>query len=123
MRDALLDMLGDVLVMEGYAYAGFAHEGTLAQGEAEDLAIRLGPGLEFAVVGECEMDCDDLDLALYDAAGEVIASDFMLDEFPLVEVKLPSNASYRLRVSMSGCHAASCRYAIQTLARAPGRPV
>jgi hypothetical protein len=123
LRDALLEMLGDVLLMEGYVYSGFAHEGALAEGESEDVPIRLGPGLDFAIVGECELDCSDLDLELYDAAGNVIASDFMLDEFPFIEATLPGNGSYRLRVSMAGCRASSCRYALQPLARAPGRPV
>lgn len=123
VRDALLEMLGDALVTEGYVYAGFAHEGTLADGQSEDVPIRLGPGLDFAVVGECQIECDNLDLALFDAAGGVIASDIMPDEFPLLEVSLRDNGPYRLRVRMTGCRAAACRYAVQPMVRARGRSV
>lgn len=123
LRDMLLEMLGDTLAMDGYAYAGFAHEGSLAQGESEDVPIRLGPGLDFVVIGECDGDCYDLDLALYDLSSNEIASDSMADEFPLIETSPAHNALYRLRVSMAGCHVASCRYAVQSMARAQGRPV
>ena len=123
LRDALLEMLGDVLVMEGYVYAGFAHEGALAEGESEDVPIRIGPGLEFAIVGECEVACHNLDLALYNRAGELIASDFMLDEFPFIEALPPENGRYRLRVSMAGCSAPTCRYAVQPMVRSVGRRV
>jgi hypothetical protein len=123
LRDALLEMLSDVLLVDGYVYAGFAHEGTLAEGKSEDVPIRLGAGLDFAIVGECEAECSNLDLALYDAAGAMIASDFMLDEFPFIKTIPAASAPYRLRVRMTGCRASTCRYAVQPMVRAPGRPV
>lgn len=123
LRDMLLEMVGDYLAMDGYAYTGFAHEGSLGQGGSEDVPIRLGPGLDFAVIGECDGDCYDLDLALFDSDGNEIASDFMFDEFPLIEASPIHNAVYRLRVSMAACHVSSCRYAVQTMARPKGRSV
>jgi len=123
LRDALLEMLGDVLLMDGYVYAGFAHEGALAEGSSEDVSIRLGPGLDFAIVGECEMDCSNLDFALYDAAGTLVASDFMLDEFPFIKTRTAGNALYRLRVTMAGCQAPACRYAAQPMVRTAGKAV
>ena len=123
LRDALLEMLGDVLLMDGYVYAGFAHESALAEGQSEDVPIRLGSGLDFAIVGECEAECSNLDLALYDAAGTLIASDFMLDEFPFIKTSASGNALYRLRVSMTGCHSPACRYAVQPMVRTPGKSV
>jgi hypothetical protein len=123
LRDALLEMLGDVLLMDGYVYAGFTHEGALAEGQSEDVAIRLGSGLDFAIVGECETDCSNLDFALYDAAGTLIASDFMLDEFPFIEISPAGDTSHRLRVTMTGCQAPTCRYAVQPMVRTPGKAV
>ena len=123
LRDALLEMLGDVLLMDGYVYAGFAHEGALSQGQSEDVAIRLGSGLDFAIVGECEIECSNLDFALYDAAGTLIASDAMLDEFPFIETSPAGASLYRLRVTMTGCEAPACRYAVQPMVRTSGKAV
>jgi len=127
LRDLLLEMIGDVVAQEGYVYAGFAHEGALRQGESEDVTIRLGVGLDFMVVGECDTDCEDLDLALYDGDGNAVDTDFEVDDFPIVMTSPPDDpitfGVYRLRVTMAACGVEPCYYAVQTFARPRGGAV
>jgi hypothetical protein len=117
LRDTLLDNADELFDEGGYGFAGFAHEGTLDDGQSEDIAIRLGAGLEFVVMGACDADCEDMDLALYDAAGNEVDSDFEMDDFPIVAASPASSGTYRLRVSMPGCTANPCSYALQTFVK------
>jgi hypothetical protein len=122
--DALFTMVietaSEMFAADGYAYAGFAHEGELAEGASEDVAVRLGPGLDVILSGMCDGDCDNLDLALYDSSGNEVASDFEMDGFPILTVSPATSGVYRLRVIMADCRMAPCRYAVQPFARPPG---
>ncbi|MFL6857275.1 MAG: hypothetical protein ACJ8EB_05140 [Allosphingosinicella sp.] len=97
----------------GYRYGGFAHSGGLANTARERLTIRLGGGLTSQIMGGCDTDCSDLDLVLYDAAGNQVDSDVQADDYPIVSAKPAGDANYTLEVRMAKCRADPCRYAIQ----------
>lgn len=117
LMDSLMETAVGQFSDEGYHYSGFAHNGALADGESEDVAVRLGPGLEFVLIGACDLDCEDLDLVLYDDNGREVDSDLEMDDFPIVMVSPSRDAVYRIRVTMADCEIEPCRYGIQTFAR------
>ena len=113
LRDTLLETAAGSFGGENYQYSGFAHEGSLNDGQSEDVMIRLGGGLDFMILGACDADCEDFDLTLYDERGNVVDSDLELDDFPIVHAVPSRNGVYRLHVSMAECDIDPCRYAIQ----------
>jgi hypothetical protein len=97
----------------GYRYGGFSHSGSLNNAMKERLTVRLGAGLTSQIMGGCDKDCSDLDLVLYDAAGNQVDSDVQADDYPIVSTRPSSDAVYTLEVRMAKCSAEPCRYAIQ----------
>jgi hypothetical protein len=97
----------------GYHYGGFSYAGSLRDKGSERLTIRLGAGLTSQIMGGCDKDCSDLDLILYDSAGNQVDSDVQADDYPIVAVKPSSVAVYTLEVRMAKCTAEPCRYALQ----------
>jgi hypothetical protein len=97
----------------GYHYGGFFHLGSLKNGATERLTVRLGPGMRTQLMGGCDTDCSDLDLILYDSAGNRVAQDVEADDYPIVTVVPAADAAYTLEVKMVKCKAEPCRYAIQ----------
>jgi hypothetical protein len=97
----------------GYHYGGFSHLGSLKNGATERLTVKLGSGMITQLMGGCDTDCTDLDLILYDAAGNRVDSDVQVDDYPIVSTRPPADATYTLEVRMVKCAAEPCRYAIQ----------
>ncbi len=59
------------------------------------------------IYGSCDYDCYDLDLYLYDSAGNLVASDTLLDSFPIVNA--PYTGNFTIEVTMPNCsHSAGC---------------
>ena len=60
-----------------------------------------------AIYGSCDGDCYDLDLAIYDSAGNLIGSDTASDAFPVVVA--PYDGFFLVEVSMPECsHPSGC---------------
>ena len=60
-----------------------------------------------AIYGSCDGDCYDLDLAIYDSAGNLIGSDTASDAFPVVIA--PYDGFFFVEVSMPECsHPSGC---------------
>jgi hypothetical protein len=97
----------------GYHYGGFSYSGSLKNQASERLTIRLGAGMTSQIMGGCDTDCSDLDLVVYDSAGNQVDSDVQADDYPIVAVKPATDAAYTLEVRMAKCSAEPCRYAIQ----------
>jgi hypothetical protein len=97
----------------GYHYGPFSYAGSLRDKGSERLTLRLGAGVTSQIMGGCDKDCTDLDLVLYDSAGNQIDSDVQADDYPIVSVKPAGDAVYTLEVRMAKCAAEPCRYAIQ----------
>lgn len=115
--DYVLGETSEALEQEGYRFAGFAHQGALEQGERESVALRLSAGSDVMLLGICDVDCDDLDLAILDTQGERIDIDTKVDDSPIVAVTPKRTGLYTVGVQMAGCSAQPCRYAIQAFAR------
>src|SRR4051795_1873356 len=97
----------------GYHYGGFSYAGSLSNNMKERLTVRLGAGTTSQIMGGCDKDCSDLDLVLYDSAGNQVDGDVQADDYPIVAGKPATAAAYTLEGRMAKCSAEPCRYAIQ----------
>ncbi|HBL27471.1 MAG TPA: hypothetical protein DD490_11605 [Acidobacteria bacterium] len=83
----------------------------VAAQESVDLTLTLTAGNTYALVGQCDRSCSDLDLAVYD--GEtLITQNLDKDDHPVLAMDAPRSGEYRLKVSMPRCSQAACWYGI-----------
>jgi hypothetical protein len=108
-----MDVVAKPFFDHRYRYGGYSHSGSLSSNATERLPIPLRAGLTSQLMGGCDTDCTDLDLVLYDPAGNPVDSDVQADDYPIVTGKPASDAVYTLEVRMTKCAAEPCRYAIQ----------
>jgi serine/threonine-protein kinase len=83
----------------------------LAVQGTKDLAATLTGGSSYTLIGQCDRNCSDLDLAIYDG-DSLISEDLKEDDNPVLILNAPRSGEYRLKVSMPGCSEASCWYGI-----------
>jgi hypothetical protein len=107
-----MDRASDAFRREGFRQTHEMHAGTLEDEAAEDFYIRLRAGSVYALLGVCDEDCDDIDLAIYDENGQEIDSDYQTDDVPLVRVTPWQTGQFRVHVYMASCHTAPCYYGV-----------
>jgi hypothetical protein len=95
----------------GYEMIDF-QTGTLEEDYGTDLYVTLYSGVSYQFVGECDRNCTDLDLGLYDADGNSIDSNYAADDTPVVTVIPRWTGRFRLHISMASCDANICGYGI-----------
>ncbi len=101
----------------GYVETHDPQTGSLRDGRSVTFPIQLDPGMEYVFRGTCDRDCSDLDLELLNRNGDVIDSDFALDDVPEVGVRTQSGGWFRVRVTMASCSIEPCAYAVGTFGR------
>ena len=86
--------------------------------EVHDIAMTFRDrGETLTVVGVCDVDCSDLDLALYDAAGNLIVKDILQDDRPEISFEILQPGTFTVRVYMATCDVEPCAFAVQALRR------
>ena len=91
--------------------------GSLRANASESQTVTLTGGRRYMIIGVCDNDCTDIDLRLYDEAGDLIASDLEEDDTPIVQVSPTSTARYRIRATMATCSVEPCRYGVGVYVR------
>ncbi|MFC1791404.1 hypothetical protein ACFL0I_02940, partial [Gemmatimonadota bacterium] len=99
-------LLGD------YGSTGAQHLGELDRGAEEEVWIQLPHG-DFYLVGVCDNECDDLDMWIWDAAGEEVDEDVLTDDVPVLQVSPKAPGRYRIRVKMITCTIEPCAYGFE----------
>ena len=96
--------------------------GALEEGATEQFTLSLRGGRYYQIIGVCDSDCSDVDLALFDASGTRVTEDVLEDDFPLLEVEPTSDGTYTVEVAMITCAAEPCYWGVQTYleGEAPG---
>jgi hypothetical protein len=90
----------------------------LAQGGTETFTLQLNPGRDYVFVGVCDADCSDMDLELTDSRGNVLESDYAVDDTPVVRFSTPRAVpNARLTVSMAACSVPPCYYQVGSFGR------
>jgi hypothetical protein len=72
----------------------------------------LAGGSSYLIVGVCDTNCGDFDLALEDVDGVVIASDTAADAFPRVSILPSTTVTYWVKPTMHVCRVNPCGYGI-----------
>ena len=89
----------------------------LADNRSDNITINLRAGTSYGIVGVCDRDCRDLDIVLYDSAGNRIASDFKKDDTPFIRINPNRSGAYRIRVKMANCNTNLCYYGVGAFGR------
>ncbi len=84
----------------------------LDRGRSDYITVNLSAGTSYGIVGVCDRDCRDLDIALYDSRGKRIASDLGDDDIPAITINPYSSGTYRVKVDMASCDTRNCYYGI-----------
>lgn len=74
--------------------------------------LDLPAGSSYLIVGVCDNDCADVDLALEDKDRAVIASDTAPDDMPVIRFTPSTATVYWIRVTMPDCRVEPCGYGI-----------
>jgi hypothetical protein len=93
----------------GYTLADVAKTNVLDASSSEVVNISLPSGGEYMIMGVCDNDCSDLDLALL-KDGVELRKDTTTDDWPLVSVTPTGSGSYQVRVTMYQCSTPNCGY-------------
>lgn len=102
---------------------GFARDydndlsGSADQGNSRRHAIWLSGGREYRINGTCDVDCLDVDLALFSPSGRLVDSDRLADDYPQVVARPSTSGWYRLDVEMAHCSRAPCFYEVAVHSR------
>lgn len=86
--------------------------GALRQGQSQSFPVNLGANVSYFISAECDMDCTDIDMWLYDENGNLIDEDVLDDDFPIVEVTPIRSAQFSLRLQMYACSIEPCGFQI-----------
>lgn len=108
----ILQQVGRVFEAEGFEMTHRLYTGALDEGGEEMVDVTLEVGKEYQIVGACDEDCTDLDLTLYDGAGNEVDIDIEEDDAPIVSVAVGRSGAFRLKVNMATCGEAPCRYGV-----------
>lgn len=119
VQDALLIMAGE-LAEEGYVQAGEILSGWLDAGQQEVQYVGLRSGASYQIWGMCDLDCDDLDLTIYDPSGTQVDQDILVDDVPVLEFVASGSGDYRIDVSMVTCSVEPCEYGVIVLQQGGG---
>ena len=107
-----LDSAVTLMSNQGYSKQDDFVTGKLQQVEDSEFELQLEGGKTYIIVGVCDGDCTDLDMALTTAAGQDVSSDFEDDDVPMVMVEVAQGATYNLMVKMAACSVEPCGFGV-----------
>ncbi|RUT03819.1 hypothetical protein DSM106972_047330 [Dulcicalothrix desertica PCC 7102] len=109
------EQLAKAAIASGLGGYTLTHEPSidlLTHGRSDYITVNLRAGTSYGIVGVCDRDCRDLDIALYDSRGNLIASDLQNDDIPTISINPTRSGTYRVRVDMASCNTSACYYGI-----------
>lgn len=112
-----LQQASAALGQQGFQMVGQPATGGLAQGQTTDVPAQLNHGYDYRVLGVCDRDCNDLDLGLFDANGQLLTQDTSTSSQPFIGAQPAYNGNFVVRVNMYNCSNAPCYYALALYAR------
>lgn len=96
----------------GLTLLGEIEVGALQAGRQMTFPVQLESGVEYTIVGICDEDCTDLDLALLDSDGTELESDYLVDAEPVLSFTADGSGWYDVRLDMVTCSIEPCSYAV-----------
>lgn len=86
--------------------------GTLDAGETAAIRVHSCSGIQYRVYGLCDGECGDLDLTACDISAEILVSDVLPDDVPILSFTPAESGITTLSVDMVSC-TGSCDWAVQ----------
>ena len=112
-RQVLQQLQSAAFAFTSAGYAPVIADGShLAQGETMTYTVTLQTGASYMLMGVCDQDCRDLDLALYDGYGNLVSADETEDAAPVVDVTVATGGDFTLEVTMYRCSEDICFYGV-----------
>lgn len=100
------DYSGDGYSVENYVV------GKLDEGETDSWSFWLGGGNNYTIIGVCDEDCGDIDLAIFDDGDALVDEDVLEDDYPIVSVSPTSDELFTVDVDMYECDVEPCYFGI-----------
>ncbi|WP_159713369.1 hypothetical protein [Sphingomonas sp. AX6] len=113
----LLETANDLFGAQGFKPTGWRERGSIADDAEARHSIQLTAGTQYAMLGVCDDDCEDLDLEILDPTGRSVAEDEAADDSPIVNFETESAGRYQVVARMADCDAAPCAYGIAAFAK------
>jgi hypothetical protein len=116
MIQRLFDKAGEQMQTRGYRADSAIQPGSLRASGSERITLHVGGGGITQIMGVCDTDCSDMDMILYDRAGNVLDKDLQADDVPIVTWR-GGAADLSLEVRMIKCNAEPCRYGVRAFTK------
>ena len=87
-------------------------DGAIRQGEERAFTVGLNANTSYRIVAECDIDCSDIDMWLYDENGNLIDEDVLEDDYPILDVTPIRSAEFTVRLQMFACSIEPCGFQI-----------
>ena len=115
--EGYLDQAENQLRDSGYRRAKQVYYDSLSENDEDLLSVNLDSDYDYIIVGACDNDCSDIDMALYDENDNEIDSDNETDSLPILNVSPAWDGEFSISVSMYECSNAPCAYGILIMSR------
>jgi hypothetical protein len=113
-----LQQAEQIAAQQGFQRVGQPFAGGLVQGQSWNVPAQLVAGYEYRVLGVCDQNCRDMDLAVYDESGATVAQDNASDDHPVVAVTPATSGQFTIQAQMFQCTGQPCYYALILYGRA-----
>jgi hypothetical protein len=118
----ILQRLGQVeqaLAAQGFQQVSPPVTGQLGVGQTQNWPVTMSVGYEYQIVGVCDNDCGNIDLAVYDENNTLVASDVLADATPIATIAPRWTGAFTAQAVMQHCTVQPCYYALVLY----GRPI
>jgi len=109
----IMDAAGRSYDAKGYRADSALRMGALSEGATERVTLHVSGGGVTNIIGVCDTSCSNLDLVLYDSAGNVADKDVLSDDTPIVS-RSGAETNLTVEVQMVKCAMSSCRYGLRS---------
>lgn len=110
-------------ILENIEYANPGHEldsfGVVRMnaGEKVRIALDVPERTQVQVMGDCDIDCTDLDLSVYNGTGKLFGEDLLDDDYPIVSFTSDESGRIELELDLIDCGAVYCYTAYSVFVR------
>jgi len=98
-----------------FTTSGQSFSDAIRQGEERSFNVGLNANTSYRIIAECDADCTDIDMWIYDENGNLIDEDVLEDAIPILDVTPIRSAEFTVRLQMFACSIEPCSFEIQVL--------
>lgn len=108
-----IDGVAGFLAGQGYEKTN-DHIDALPNSGDRSFTLNLNSGWQYSLISVCDRDCSDIDIYIYDSAGNLITKDDGRDKAPNIVINVNRTGVFRVRVVMYRCSSSPspCVYGI-----------